>query len=356
MDDAAGRIHFFGSDKSQPIICSKSFLINMSSNNLVIKKYTMLKRLVCTFSFFLLTSYMWAQSSNTRAQGYYYKAKSEFELEKYESCIQYLDKSKESLGGTNPELQYLYVMALVEQEMWSEANAEMTRFFHLKDRKEEPIYFENNVDGLTDDEEYELIKMMVEIEENAKYLNSREGVTKTYIQKVRYVFFTNIVYHQDMECVKDEREDFEYTYKWAYLNDSIYLVSSNTITNSYNMYGELISKRERRFSFPVEIPSILDISIKNGEDSIWGMRIKELSYLKSKSCRVPKAVLWLHLDSPVSPAFQYSSDEGKLVSETGWKKTEFVILLEDQFDPKFVEEFRKLRKEFENKILSIESN
>ncbi len=142
--------------------------------------------------FLVVTTY--AQSSNFKAQGYYYKAKDYYQSGQYSSAVEYAKKSRESLGGSNEVLQYLFIMSYVRQNNWVKAETEMQLYFDLLDNKAEDVSYSKTVDDLTADETKELTKLMIDIEENAvgqrcrcnacdgsgKTSYSSERVTKCY--------------------------------------------------------------------------------------------------------------------------------------------------------------------------------
>lgn len=130
------------------------------------------------FLFFLLWSCLSsnssAQSTNYRAQGNYYSAKTNLKTGKYAEAIAYVKKSKEMLGGTNEELQYLHILAAYRLDLVEEAKKELEIFFDINDKKIKPIYFDKSVDRLTNDETKELTMLMDPIYEAVdKKLNHR---------------------------------------------------------------------------------------------------------------------------------------------------------------------------------------
>ena len=95
---------------------------------------------------------LYAQSSNFRAQGNYYSAKSSLENKDYSGAIRYINKSKENLGGTNEQLQYLHILAAYYMGNHEEASKELEKFFAIEDGSLEPVSFDKSVDRLTQDE------------------------------------------------------------------------------------------------------------------------------------------------------------------------------------------------------------
>ncbi|WP_462248956.1 hypothetical protein [Ekhidna sp.] len=137
----------------------------------------MTKFLLIILNIFLATL-CYSQSSNFRAQGYYYKAKELFESDEFEDAIYYAEKSKTTLGGTNYRLQYLHIRILFAADDPIRAEEELTTYFDLVDEKMEPKGFEKNVERLTADETKALTKMMVDIEEEAQLARSRLAYQK----------------------------------------------------------------------------------------------------------------------------------------------------------------------------------
>ncbi|WP_134198506.1 hypothetical protein [Meridianimaribacter flavus] len=119
------------------------------------------------FTFFILTSLNSnSQSLNFRAQGKYYTAKENYESRNYDDAIKAINESKELLGGSNYQLQYLHVMAAYKAGKYKEAQIEMNRYFNILDRKEQPKGFSKTVEELTYDETKELTKLIDPIDSN----------------------------------------------------------------------------------------------------------------------------------------------------------------------------------------------
>lgn len=97
-----------------------------------------------------------AQSSNFRAAGNYYSAKTNFKTRQYEEALSYILKSKAALGGTNEQLQYLHILTAYRLKKFEEAKKELELFFGIEENKVKPIYFDKSVDRLTEDETKEL--------------------------------------------------------------------------------------------------------------------------------------------------------------------------------------------------------
>lgn len=108
-----------------------------------------------------------AQSDNIMAQGFYYRAKDLHEAGRHSEALPYISRAKQSLGGTNQQLQYLHIMTLVGSRDFVTANRELERFFSLSDNRESAVRFANIVDRLTEDEQRQLTRVMVEIMEAA---------------------------------------------------------------------------------------------------------------------------------------------------------------------------------------------
>jgi len=119
---------------------------------------------------FLISSVSHAQNNNFRAQGFYYKAKELKESGSYSTAITYCKKAEEALGGSNLELQYLYILCYYYSSDYSNAQKEMERFFNFKgDQKDQIKKFDKSVDRITDDETKAVTQLMVDIDEKAHY-------------------------------------------------------------------------------------------------------------------------------------------------------------------------------------------
>jgi hypothetical protein len=117
--------------------------------------------------FFTISSKIEAQSVNYRAQGNYYSAKTKYKAGAYQEALDYINKSKTSLGGTNEELQYLHILAAYRLEDFEQAQKELQTFFDIGEKKVTPVYFDKSVDRLTNDETRELTMLMDPIFEAA---------------------------------------------------------------------------------------------------------------------------------------------------------------------------------------------
>lgn len=108
-----------------------------------------------------------AQNTNYRAQGNYYSAKTKYKAGAYLEALEYINKSKTALGGTNEELQYLHILAAYNIEDFEQAQKELQTFFDIGEKKVKPVYFDKTVDRLTNDETRELTMLMDPIFEKA---------------------------------------------------------------------------------------------------------------------------------------------------------------------------------------------
>lgn len=111
------------------------------------------------------TSAARAQTINYRAQGHYYSAKAAFQAGRYAEALSYVYRSKEALGGTNAELQYLHILSAYDAGNYDEAQKEMQTFFAISEGKAKPVFFSNSVDRLTDDELKQLTMLIDKIDE-----------------------------------------------------------------------------------------------------------------------------------------------------------------------------------------------
>jgi len=130
----------------------------------------MYKIIFTSLLLFLISSVCHAQNNNFRAQGFYYKAKELKESGSYSNAIPYCKKAEEALGGSNLELQYLYILCYYYSRDYSNAQKEMERFFNFKgDQKDQIKKFDKSVDRITDDETKAVTQLMVDIDEKAHY-------------------------------------------------------------------------------------------------------------------------------------------------------------------------------------------
>jgi hypothetical protein len=109
-----------------------------------------------------------AQNSNFRAQGNYYSAKTNFESGNYLVALDYINKSKIALAGTNYQLQYLHIITAYRLDRFDEAAKELQTYFDMEENKTKPVSFNKSVDKLTDDETKELSKLIDPIFELAE--------------------------------------------------------------------------------------------------------------------------------------------------------------------------------------------
>jgi len=112
------------------------------------------------------------QSAGYRASGLYQRAKEFYDGGNYSQALSYAKQSRETLSGTNRQLQYMFVMIYVKQNDWTNANKEKERFYGLLDNLEKSVYFPGTTDELTRSEEADLTRMMIEIEEKATRMQS----------------------------------------------------------------------------------------------------------------------------------------------------------------------------------------
>jgi hypothetical protein len=105
------------------------------------------------------------QSINYRAQGHYYSAKSALEAGNFSRALQYVYQSREALGGTNQELQYIHVRAAYGAGRYEEAQTALAEFFELAERRQTPIHFDRSVDRLTTDEIRAITQMINPVDE-----------------------------------------------------------------------------------------------------------------------------------------------------------------------------------------------
>jgi tetratricopeptide (TPR) repeat protein len=109
-----------------------------------------------------------AQNTNYRAQGNYYSAKENFQKRDYRTAISYVEKSKQNLGGTNRELQYLHILCAYYLENFDLALKELETYFAIEENKIKRVDFDKSVDKLTNDETKELTKLIDPIYEKGE--------------------------------------------------------------------------------------------------------------------------------------------------------------------------------------------
>jgi len=133
-------------------------------------------------------------ASNFKAQGYYYKAKSEYEAQRYSSAISYAEKSIAELHGANEELEYLLVLCYYKQKDWINAEKELNVYASTEsnDKNVSVKEFDENVERLTGNEKKALAKLMVKIMESAEkessYRTSSQYKIDQLMKKAARVF------------------------------------------------------------------------------------------------------------------------------------------------------------------------
>ncbi|MDR1729342.1 MAG: hypothetical protein LBR52_01610 [Prevotellaceae bacterium] len=133
-----------------------------------------MKRIITLLVFTLIGLSVFAQSSKFRASGYYQKAIELYGNRNYSESLSYASKSRETLEGSNEQLQYLFIQIYVNQKDWVNAGKELQRFYDLREDREKDVYFSGTTTELTKNEEADLTKMMIDIEEKAAYVQTPE--------------------------------------------------------------------------------------------------------------------------------------------------------------------------------------
>lgn len=177
------------------IIAKLAFCINSIS----------MKKLILSgiLSIFVISGF--SQSANFQAQGYYYKAKELYEAKNYSAALPYLAKSRTTLGGSNEQLQYLYIMSYVGVGDWVNAKKELVIYFDIYENRVKPVYFSKYVERLTDDETKALSKAMVDIEEKAAYEESPAAKKEKKLKEIVSII--------DALLYKDLYKDWEFSEK-----------------------------------------------------------------------------------------------------------------------------------------------
>lgn len=141
--------------------------------------------IVCSLALMAISSV--ANAENLKAQGYYYEALDLVNADyitapgaDYEKVLDLALKSKEALGGTNEQLQYLLVKSYSELEDWKTAQIELVNYTLLLNETFKSVEFDNCVAKLGEKQKKELSKLAVAIE--SATLNSEDGVpNKAYL-------------------------------------------------------------------------------------------------------------------------------------------------------------------------------
>lgn len=131
-----------------------------------------MKQITLLVFFINIQLFALCQSAEHKAQGYYYKAKELYESNSYSAAIPYIEKAKQTLNGTNYQIQFLHIMSLVKLQDWIGARKEMVLYYDVIEEKTKAVNFGEYVERLTKSEDMELAKAMVDIEEKAAYLES----------------------------------------------------------------------------------------------------------------------------------------------------------------------------------------
>ena len=262
------------------------------------KKNVLLTLIICI----IYTFQIYAQSSNFKAQGYYYKAKELFEARSYISSLDYIQKSKDALGGTNKKLQYLHIVILVKQKDWVEADNQMKKFFAIQEGEIQAIYFSKGVDELTDDETYELTKILVDIEENAAYVNSPEGKEEELIKNIHDLLVPNLNYSYSKTCMRPSGSSDKIKYNYKIINTLAKKIEIKVTIENYeymygsNNYGKETNTKYTTFHF-ADIESVSLIDSKS--DDCCDLRVDYFHMWKEWNCHSssPKA-LFITFKSP----------------------------------------------------------
>jgi len=98
-----------------------------------------MKKSILFFSFFILLGIITkAQNNEILAKSYYYNAEEYYQQNKYELALTNLEKAIETLGETNPKIQYLKVKSLYSLKRYKEAKSAIDKYFKIaKDENSE---------------------------------------------------------------------------------------------------------------------------------------------------------------------------------------------------------------------------
>ncbi|GGD30719.1 hypothetical protein GCM10011343_21090 [Flavobacterium orientale] len=162
------------------------------------------------------------------AQGNYYKAKELYESREYKAAIDYIKKSKESLKGSNFQLQYLHIMAEVKLRNYNAANKEIERYFKLEDGEEKPVGFTKNVERLTDDETKQLSKILIDVQESATKETEQEklaGVRKPIANEIYSLIdkAANLIYFHEIKKFNGNTSTTSETYSYQRKGNLMYV-------------------------------------------------------------------------------------------------------------------------------------
>ena len=207
-----------------------------------------------------------SQSSNFRAQGFYYKAKENYVSQSYENALIYVAKSKEALGGTNIKLQYLHIMILVKLEDWMNAYKEMSTFYDMEEGNIKAILFSDEVDELTKDETYELTKIMIDIEE--KCLQSPENK-----KSIKYSLLSKNIRDSCIppKCMYaqgtgEDKKDYSITYSYKCDKNTAGKIKFYTKC-VYRSYGDHFkSSSDQEISIDIDYSDIISASLSQPTD------------------------------------------------------------------------------------------
>jgi hypothetical protein len=132
-----------------------------------------MKKLITLFCIIVIAHSIQAQNTNVRAQGNYYSAKNKFQEKNYEEALNYVNKCKTALMGTNRELQYLHILAAYNLYKYEEAAKELQTYFDMEEKKVKIVYFDKSVDRLTDDETKQLSMLIDPILESVEHRKNK---------------------------------------------------------------------------------------------------------------------------------------------------------------------------------------
>jgi hypothetical protein len=228
-----------------------------------------MKRLVTVLLLAMVGISVFGQSSSFRAAGLYQRAKDLYEERNYTQALSYAKQSRETLEGSNERLQYLFIMIYVKQNDWVSANKEMQRFYDLLENREKNVWFRGTTEKLTPDEEAELTKMMIIIEEKATYAQSpeyRQKMEKEELEKKK-------------EEVAQEIRDWFNKYVRPQKENSERVASTNTTyTRTMTSYVTINPKETDDFYVSRELYlGVLDLGFRNNPGTATGDGTKTIS-------------------------------------------------------------------------------
>lgn len=219
-----------------------------------------------------------SQNTNFRAQGNYYSAKENFQKKAYSTAITYVEKSKQNLGGTNRELQYLHILCAYNLENFDLALKELETYFALEEDKIKSVDFDKSVDKLTNDETKELTKLIDPIYEKAENKN-KNGRIAVLIDDLNKLLTENCsgLYNRrkDSEFIKNamnysERATIFNIPHFTFDNKTGILTCYISFTSEYSSRGKSWGWKSKKtrydYKYTYNVKDLKSISLAKGDE------------------------------------------------------------------------------------------